>query len=151
MGYLLWGIFILLAVLRIYSKGTFRRTGLVRGAYIGISLVIMGSLFKIQHWPNATLLILLGCLMVSMFYTFHFIRKTRKGLFDFLKFFYVLILAALIPATLSHYQYTIAITWIQVINAVAMIAVFYIREWNGEPPALPEVSEGDEHVFRYSD
>lgn len=41
--------------------------------------------------------------------------------------------------------------WIQVIAAVALIAVFYVKEWKGEQPGLPEVSEEDEQVFRYSD
>jgi asparagine N-glycosylation enzyme membrane subunit Stt3 len=151
LGSLLWSGFILFSMFRMYIEGTFRKTNWVRGTYFAIAMIIVGSLFTIQHWPGGRVLLYFGCLLVAICYIIHFTVKASKSLFDWLKLVYVLTTAALIQMKMNHHKYLLEIMWTQTIIAIALIAVFYIIEWKGKLPAPPEVSEEDANVFRYRD
>lgn len=56
--------------------------------YFSLSLIIVGSLFKIQHWPGAGPFIILGTsIFASIFMVFYFIHRimNRQGLVDVLE------------------------------------------------------------------
>ena len=48
----------------------------------GASVVIIGALFKIMHWPGANETLILAFAVIFISYAIHFIKKSTKALID---------------------------------------------------------------------
>ena len=73
------------------------RTLYFRLILIGISLFIIGTLFRIQHWVGTSVIILISFLIISVTYIFRFIAKKPKSIVDFIKVIWITL------ALLSYY------------------------------------------------
>ena len=45
---------------------------------IGIALLLVGFLFKVMHWPGATISLLSGCLLIAVSIALLFLRKNNS-------------------------------------------------------------------------
>ena len=55
----------------------------------GASVVLMGALFKIQHWPGSSIIYLCSILIVTITYSLRFILKEKKTIIDYTKVFWI--------------------------------------------------------------
>lgn len=56
---------------------------------ICVSILLIGLLFKIMHWPFANALLLITISAILIFYSIRFILKTKKEILDYVKWFLV--------------------------------------------------------------
>ncbi len=73
------GMFLLLL------NGTFIKTIYSRIVMGLLAVVLIGSAFKIMHWPFQDILIVIGCVGIVVVYLIHFIKKPVKKRLDYLK------------------------------------------------------------------
>ena len=57
---------------------------------VAIAIFLLGTLFKIMHWPGVASLLIMGAGLVIVLYTIRFIVKKEKNIMDLVKFFCVL-------------------------------------------------------------
>ena len=58
---------------------------------LSIVIVIIGALFKIMHWLGSNYLLLIGLVLIGIFYTLRFLNKKPKLKLDYIKLFLVLL------------------------------------------------------------
>jgi hypothetical protein len=65
------------------KNGTFITTKLFYiVAMLGISILLIGVLFKIMHWPGANEALIVAFALIFISYALHFIKKPTKALND---------------------------------------------------------------------
>ena len=74
----LWVIFIV-------HESKIMKTIFGRLILILVSVIIIGFLFKLMHWLNANLILMIGYFGIMILYTIRFILKKQKHLLDILK------------------------------------------------------------------
>ncbi|MBK7762838.1 MAG: hypothetical protein IPI46_05620 [Bacteroidetes bacterium] len=96
------GFSFLLSYAWMYRRGTFRKTIWNKVFFMSISLLMIGFIFKLQHWSFAGIFIIISSVVIACAYTLHFIQKRDKTKLDYFK--WVLALAYLLKnyAILSH-------------------------------------------------
>jgi len=121
---LLFGFFIIL------RTSTIQHTNYFRVLLICLSLIMIGSLFTLQHWAYGKLIILIALSVVIVTYSFRFIQKKKKNFSDFLKLFLVFSYCLSIGFNLEHWQYDDALTIIfRVIFLLAIgSSIFQMRK-----------------------
>ena len=72
------------------SSRLWNQTWLAIGLGLGLALVGVGALFKIEHWAAADQLLLAGALAVAVAYGLWFRAKPQHELLDYLKLAWVL-------------------------------------------------------------
>ncbi|AXT55384.1 hypothetical protein D1815_06290 [Aquimarina sp. AD1] len=80
------GMFLLL------HNGTFIKTvysRIVMGMFV---LILVGTVFKIMHWPFNNMIIIVGCVGIVCVYVLHFTKKPIKKRLDYLKLAWVVLL-----------------------------------------------------------
>ena len=70
---------------------------------ISLIILIYGALFKLMHWPNANVLMLIGSTLVLVLYIIRFFYKIEKKLLDYVKLFLVLIWLFNYTITVFHF------------------------------------------------
>jgi len=101
-----------------------------------ISLLIIGMLFKIIHWPYSSILIISAFSGIAVLYPIRFKNKTNKALLDYIKL--VLVISWVLNSlfTLYHLPYGLLfkiITPIAFISWFAMEGLYYFSA-NGLKP-----------------
>lgn len=69
---------------------------------LGVALVIVGMLFRIQHWEYANQILISGILVMVLGYGYDLFRKEKRGVFDFIKMGLVVLMAIGYVANLLH-------------------------------------------------
>lgn len=92
------------------------------------AIVLIGALFKIQHYPYANELIVIGWLGIMLIYGFSFINKPVKKLLDFLKLAWVLTAIPKIPLRILHYPYYDDLAVISLILMSLALLLFFWKE-----------------------
>jgi hypothetical protein len=87
--YFILNIAIYLAIYQLIKAGTITRTVYWRFVYSAISVIIIGALFKIQHWVIADYILGVGLGAIILIYIFRFLNKKQKKPFDYLKLLWV--------------------------------------------------------------
>ena len=72
------------------SSRIWNHTRLAVGLGLGLALVGLGALFKIEHWPLADELLIVGALAVALAYGLWFRTKLQHELLDYLKLAWVI-------------------------------------------------------------
>ena len=80
----------LLLGLLLTSSGIWNNTRLAVALSLGLLLVGLGFLFKIEHWAFGDQLLIGGALVVAIAYGFWFRSKSQRELLDYLKLGWVL-------------------------------------------------------------
>jgi hypothetical protein len=65
------------------------KTDYVKYILIGFAIILIGVLFRIQHWPYGGLLIFMGLSAVLFAYFVRFLNKNNKGFIDFIKVLWI--------------------------------------------------------------
>ena len=74
----------------IYWRGTLRHAPIYRiPVLLALSVIVIGLLFKIEHWAGASELLTGGSLVLVLAYTHWFGRKPSKSHLDILKLLFV--------------------------------------------------------------
>jgi hypothetical protein len=81
----------LAGIVLMVENGTLIRSKLVYLMGISIACIVIGSLFKVQHWPYASELLFIGLPSGLFIYLVHFLRKANHFLFDYLKLTWVVL------------------------------------------------------------
>ena len=100
-----------------YSKTIFGRL-----TYIFLSIIIVGFLFKLQHWTFAGTTLMIGYVGIMITYAIRFLTKKQKHLLDILKLLWVettAVISLLIMMHKINREYSI-------INAVLFIAIICV-------------------------
>jgi len=85
---------------------------------VAIALLIIGVMFKIQHWPLANWIIDLGFTSIAILYPIRFWRKPDKKLIDYCKLIFVFSWAVHGVMTIHHLPYK---QLFQIVTIVAFI------------------------------
>lgn len=80
----------LLGLSVLVSSSTLKRSRAWRYISIATAIIVIGALFKIQHWPGADMLVAIGSFAIMVSYGLHYARKIRKRWSDHLKLLWVL-------------------------------------------------------------
>ena len=99
-------ILILTIIYFLINNGEFIQSGHVRFSGMGIALFIIGALFKIQHWPYATVFFISGVAEFIMVYLVYLFAKKKKTWMSYTKllFLFVFLLGRLF--SILHWPYT---------------------------------------------
>lgn len=74
---------------------------------ISIAFLIVGMLFKIQHWPYANLIIVSAFIAIALLYSFRFGNKEKKILLDYIKLSLVVFWSVNGIFTILHLPYKV--------------------------------------------
>lgn len=66
----------------LYKNGTFQHSRLSRFTGLSIAMIIIGTMFKLMHWPGAAVLFGLAIILIVVLYTIHFSSKHPKQFLD---------------------------------------------------------------------
>jgi hypothetical protein len=146
-----WACFVFLALGRMLYNGSFKHTIWCRISYFGLATLIVGMLFKLQHWPGGHISILTGCSTIGIVYVIHFIKKRVKAVLDWEKVFYVAILMVTITFRMLHYGYNEVMSWLLLIAGISLIVTFYFYELKRIEEVSVELDHEGENVFKYED
>lgn len=122
----------LLALYYLYYHGSLRynkRRGFLFACFSGM---IIGLLFKIQHWEGAGMLLLTTSTATGIVYALFFLGKPKKKRSDFLKLLYVLSAVAGVTFRMNHWPYadyfsyaSVLLLWMTFIDVVQ-------EQWGGD-------------------
>ncbi len=87
----------------VFSTSTIKATYYWGILMVLFSVLIIGALFKIQHWEGASLIITLSVYSTVAVYMVRFITKKRKTLLDVLKLLLVIIYSASYYMRVMHW------------------------------------------------
>jgi len=116
----------------IYLAGTLRRSRFNIFVLAGISITIIGAVFKIQHWPMAELIFFSGLGVTAILYFIHFILKPVKQLLDYLKVIWLLLRIAAIFFVFNNLPYGDLLTHITSIVLLAVIFLYLYQDHDKE-------------------
>ena len=116
------GVLNLSGVVLLVSNGTFIKSRAFRFSFIAVALLILGSLFKLMHWPYGDYIFIIGSLFFLVQYSIWFVKKPVCIFLDYLKisWLYVTTFSALIIIfQWSQYNFSLlayAILWVAIIE-----------------------------------
>lgn len=115
------------------QAGTLKGTVYYRIIMGLISIAILGTLFKIQHWELSLPILAIGLLGIPVTYAIRFIHKKQKNLLSWLKFTWVLLYFVLnfiaIMGVLPYY--------FNRFSMLILIAAFFVF-WFGKDEERPD-------------
>lgn len=106
-----------------WSLGSSIYWRLIKGA---VGVLIIGILFKIQHWPGANLMLVVSCSLILVFYFLHFLNKKARGHLEVMKLLWVsttIVVAVLRYNHLIVYEFNylpLAIFWLTILDFALM-------------------------------
>ena len=109
------------------SSGIWNNTRLAVGIGLGMALVGVGALFKIEHWALADQLLIGGAVAVAVVYGFWFRTKQPRGLLDYLKLGWVLAAMSTVVAM------SVFLSWLKPLASIAealfwAVALLYVYQ-----------------------
>lgn len=93
----------LLGLILLIKNGSILKTIYFKIISLFITIVIFGAMFKIMHWPGATILLMIGLIGIPIVYIFRFINKPAKAPLDVLKLLWVVISYTTTLAVVMHW------------------------------------------------
>ncbi len=114
------------------------RTQYIRPIYAAIGIFIIGSLFKIMHWPNGELLIIVAISMVAITYTVRTIRKTPMLIIDILKWLWVISMSAMSISNTLQWNASESLSYVSTgIFFLMLLGYFVLPRKEGRPTDKP--------------
>lgn len=121
-------------IIYLINDSKFRKTIFGRITYLFLAVIIIGLLFKIQHWASAGTTLKIGYVGIMINYAIRFITKKQKNLLDILKLLWVESTALISLLSLMHKiesEYSI----INTLLFIALICAFTL-EYNKKVNAI---------------
>jgi len=114
----------LIGLIMLVTNGTILTTKIFRTIQIGIGFLMIGAIFKIMHWPGASIILLVSMFTIAITYLVRFIYKKNKIRLDVLKLLWVLfayigglfILMHLLPPEFGNLTHLIL--WLAIIDFI---------------------------------
>ena len=102
---------------------------------ISISIMLLGCLFKILHWPFSSELINSGCLLTILTYTGRFILKELKRFPDIVKLIFVILVCVRSIVIMNHLPFQ-ELFWItiSITQIFALIYLYFSGNLSSIPP-----------------
>ncbi|MEX0272786.1 MAG: hypothetical protein AB3N16_00230 [Flavobacteriaceae bacterium] len=94
------------------------------GLPLSLIVLLTGLVFRIAHWPNASLIMLIGYFLLAIFYGLRFYGKPEKRMVDYLKMTLVVFWTSYGILRILDFPYT---TFFQVTTVLAFIAWFIME------------------------
>lgn len=95
----------LFGLLIVYRTSTLQGTKYLRILQMSFAIIIIGVLFKLQHWSRGDIIILIGVAALVVTYSFRFASKKAKKVTDVLKFLLVVSGGFAYAFDLEHWKY----------------------------------------------
>lgn len=114
-------LFIITGGYFIIKNGTFIYSPEYRFVKLGIAIILVGTMFKIMHWPFATPILGLGCISFSIVYLYYLIQKNQTRWSDFIKLIFVLTVSIGRLFKMFHWPYSKEITIVGMIALIILI------------------------------
>jgi len=140
-------IFCLTGTIWLFYTGTFRISIYFRFIFFAIALLLVGILFKIQHWEEATMLISIASAGCFTIYLLHYISKKEKKLLDNIKLLWVILVAVTLIITVNKLSYSIWARSITYWIFLALIALKIIGEQKSQQTINPKISDEKGKIF----
>lgn len=122
----------LVAIVLLVENGTLIRSRLFYFMLISIMCIITGFLFKVQHWPQALEILVLGLSLCLCVYLVHFFRKSNHFTLDYLKLVWVVLYVTFSLDNILHIYFLREWIAIRDLAFLAMLAyyayIFTIRK-----------------------
>jgi len=147
----IWLIAVIWNLIYMYQKGTFKRSLMKRLSFLALAVLIIGGLFKIQHWPGSSGLILGSVCLLAIFYTIHFLGKQDKRLLDWAKCLYVISTLALINILAFHLPFFRVMNWTDPLIGLVTFGIFYMEIYREAEQVLFSLSNEKDTVFESFD
>lgn len=116
------GVYILLA------GGTFYATRLFKLLGISIALICVGALFKIQHYPGASMIMTAGMGSIVIFYLVHFLKKRSKVIQDYTKMLFVWLLPTGAMLQILHFPYGMEVSLFTSVTLIYLVVNQVVSE-----------------------
>ena len=126
--------FVLTGGYLIVKNGRFLKTSYFRFIGIGVSAIIIGAMFKIMHWPYASLILGFGYGWIAILYLIHQIINKNRRWIDWLKLLCLTMLLASKYFQTMHWPYNDEIYIISILLLI-VIVIEYIKR-NSKVTAL---------------
>ncbi len=134
-----------------FREGTFRKTVWCRFAYVGTAILIMGILFRIQHWPNALAMVITGSGLITISYLVHFIRKPMKQVLDWFKAVAVCVFFLNILSALARFPFREEFNLLAVLLVLGLICMYYVEVMKAKKKPEAKLTIDGEELFDYHD
>ena len=137
-----------------YQVGKFRHVLLGRIFFFSIATIIIGALFKLQHWTYGSLIYLFGVVAAIIIYNAHFIKKPAKQLLDWLKVVFINIQFIASAFGLNHWPYSYEMRVVASFVFLLLIAYFYWMVLKNKEMIRQDVDAIDyngDNIFKYDE
>ncbi|WP_430906874.1 GldL-related protein [Maribacter sp. 2-571] len=91
---------------------------------IAVCILLFGLMAKLLLWPYAEQTVLAGFILVSLLYSFRFIKKTQKQFLDYVKLVLIICWSANGILRMMHFPYTV---FFQIVTGAAFITWFVME------------------------
>ncbi|MFN8308768.1 MAG: hypothetical protein U0T73_02280 [Chitinophagales bacterium] len=122
-----------LSIIFLLWNGSTYKTGYFGGLITALFLFLIGSLFRLLHWPGAIFLLIMAAFFLIGVYTVRFFTKKEKQLSDILKLFLVLLIGVYIALTYYHFQHKLYLRATIGLITLALM-VLAIRKYRKDTP-----------------
>jgi len=72
---------------------------------VAIAVLVLGIVFKLQHWPMAMVLVIIGAMAIVLLYPFRYAAKPRKAFLDHVKLGLAITWPSSMVLQLMHWPY----------------------------------------------
>ncbi|RYZ52874.1 MAG: hypothetical protein EOP49_08565 [Sphingobacteriales bacterium] len=143
--------FVLFPLVTMFWYGTFRKRRWGRVGYLGIAAVIIGALFRLQHWPGGAILPFCGGLLIIVLYLIHFISKRDRKILDWLKLAYTVSAFVSFLAAVRQMVSSPVILLVHGVILFSLFIAFYIHILNQTEEDPVALDTDGRNVFRYEE
>jgi len=104
---------------------------LTRLIFVSVGILIIGLLYKIMHWPYASIFILSGFGGILFFYSAKFFLKKNKIALDFLKWIVVILFCFRATFIIMHWPYVLVFN-ILFFASLILLFFFWVLKPNNQ-------------------
>ncbi|MBO9700236.1 MAG: hypothetical protein J7604_08500 [Sporocytophaga sp.] len=110
----------------LYKNGTFQNSRLSRFTGLSIAMVLIGSMFKIMHWPGVAQLFGLAIISFVVLYTVHFSSKHPKQALDWGKLLILILVCSARWFRFFHWKNAYELQYISTFVFLSFILYYII-------------------------
>jgi len=121
-------VFFMTGIYLLIKNGEFIKSDAFRFTGIGISVILVGAMFKVMLWPGAGIMLALGFLSFVGFYLYYMLRYKHTTWVNFLKLFFLLSMAIGRLLQMSRFPYSENISIIGVGILVILLIDFIVNK-----------------------
>lgn len=125
-------LFILSGGYLLLKNGYFIKTSEFRITRLGISLILVGVLLKIMHWPFAAEILAIGFISFPCIYVFYLIKNHRIHIITLLKLLFITTISLSAYVKIIHFPYSEEIILIGITTLLILLIDFIKNKRSAE-------------------